>query len=308
LLFPPSVSADKIILKSGETVKGYILADYDDRVVISTYGGMREIQKESLYSAVYDSEVRALIKIADNQEKRRQYVKAYYTYSKVLELDPDMQLARDRMLFLHKFIRKKLKSDLNGIIKKRNSGSHDASPAASEELYRKMGIKLENSGKHAFVAEMEDASVLRCQDIFLREGDRIISVWGKLTAYMDLEEISSMLLLPGEVKLTLERSVPVFIPEQRNVLSGFLRDEIAEALGADIRLDRYGFMLYDLGRNSVLKQAGIDKGDYLSFFDGKDLKFVPFDKLNQMVRDNRGQQVDLTVRKTVTFWKKEPEL
>jgi len=56
ILFSSSVFADIVIMKDGKRIKGLILDEFKDRIVVSTVEGEKIIMISDIESAIYSSE------------------------------------------------------------------------------------------------------------------------------------------------------------------------------------------------------------------------------------------------------------
>jgi len=297
--------ADTLSLRNGDEIKGLVLRDYKDRVVVSTADGEKTLMKKDLCSVSYDSEANALYKEAGNYEKKREYIKAYHTYEKALELDPEMELARDRMIYLNNFIGKKFKHDFFDKVY-RNMGQDEPGPGVklSDKVFDELGIQLKPGQEFVEVGMVrEDAG--KFSGASLRVDDKIIAVWGRMAAYMDSEEVSAMLLEPGEIKMTVERKYAVTVPERTGFPFYPLRTDTLRRLGGEVVLKKTGFIVNNVVSGTEFCNAGIRKGDIICNINGMDVKYTPYSGLEKVLGASRGKNVDIVVRRDVSLWKKE---
>jgi tetratricopeptide (TPR) repeat protein len=305
-LFTP-VFADTIVLKNGERIKGLILDEFKDRIVLSTAYGEKVFMKNNLKNAIYDSDTKALYRRAVNYERRGEYIKAYYAYEEVIESDPDMRFARYRMIYLENFLGKQFKKDLfNEFYRRKKCDEQSDEKVFSKRLFDEVGVSLDTTGQYPTIVKLNE-EIINGATRKLTEKDRIISVWGEMTAYMDIREISSRLTLPGEVKFTIERDLCVDIPEKKGFGLNPFRSKLSKLVGADILLEKYGFVISSINKSGAFYHGGIREGDRICFVDGIDVNFMPYENIQDMILGSMGGTADISVRRNMSFWKKEPE-
>jgi len=298
LLLASVSSADTVALKNGLSVKGLILNEYKDRIVVSTVDGEKYFMKSDIRSASYDSEARSLLQKGRNQVKKRQYVKAYYTYKKVLEMDPEIEEARKRVGFLKRFLENKALSDITSNIAKRNgfvNGKNARTPA--QEVADRLGLVLEAGEKHVYIAGIvdKDAAGLKAG---LKEGDRIVSIWGEMTAYMDVDEVAGLLSGPYESNFIAERTVVVGM-DQSN--PGLFKNH-KNIMGAGLELKREGVRVADVYPRGPFEKAGIEVGDLLCGINGEDVKYMPMSRIYSVFRNNQDKDIECVIRRDITVW------
>lgn len=293
-------SADTVILKNGKKLKGLMVNEYKDRITLSTAEGEKTIMKSSIRSAVYDDEEKALLQKARNQFKRRQYMKAYYTYQKVLEIDPELGEAKERVKHLRSFLEKKIREDIVGDMRGKNERSGATiSKSVAEEVAEDLGIVLGEGEKYVFIEKvLDNASIDITSE--LRPGDKIVSIWGEMTAYMDAREVGQMLLLPGEVKMIIERSVRSHLASSVALFARYRK-----IIGGKFSLKKKGIIIVAVTPNGPFDRAGIKEGDLLFSIDGRLTRYMPIAGLKNTVRKNQNKDIDVSVRREITFWKKD---
>jgi len=301
LCFPGISSPDTLLLKNGERVKGLILNEYKDRIVVSTAGGEVYYMKSDIRSASYDSEARSFLQAARNQVKKGQYVKAYYTYEQVTSLDPDIEEAAERLIFLSKYIGTKAKYDMKDrIARHRDMDTAAESVSPGEKIEKKLGILLARGDKYVEVKETDGVS-----SGLLAKGDKIVSVWGEMAAFMDIEEVASLLLGSNEVRITVERPVPVELSDINPLISLFLPDDCSRITGAKLKLERAGLTVSRANDNGPFKNAGIERGDLIFAVDGKSTEYMSLGTFRRIIRSRQGETTGFVIRRKIVLWSGE---
>ncbi|MDD5136859.1 MAG: nickel pincer cofactor biosynthesis protein LarC, partial [Candidatus Omnitrophica bacterium] len=78
--FASFARADSVITNEGEEIKGIVLEDYKDRIIMSTVSGEKTILKDDIKELYFDEEEDNLIKLAEQAKERRDYIRALTYY------------------------------------------------------------------------------------------------------------------------------------------------------------------------------------------------------------------------------------
>jgi C-terminal processing protease CtpA/Prc len=281
-------------------MKGLILDEYKDRVVLSTADGEKTLMKSRIRSAIYDSEEDALIQKARNQFKKHQYVEAYYTYKKAVDLNPEHEEAVERLNYLRGYLETKTRDDIIEGVKNNQErfGGADGRTVA-RRVTEELGLILGQGEKYVYVEEITGDN-LSGADSKLKPGDRIVRVWGEMTAYMTVDEVGVLFLSPGEVRFTIERTASPLLSTVKSLFSGY-----GKIIGARLRLIKKGIVIEKLRQGGPFARAGILSGDLLWRINGKNTRYMPLSEVLGMIREDQGKTIEVDVRRDVTLWRKE---
>ncbi|MGB2600287.1 MAG: PDZ domain-containing protein [Candidatus Omnitrophota bacterium] len=299
-LCPLDALADTVILRNGSRIKGLILDEFKDRIVVSTVDGEKIIMKSDIRSAIYDSEAKALIRKARNHVNRMDYIKAYNTYLKALELDPQLEEAREQLKFLQSYLDVKMKQDIVGSVKDKKEKFQGVSgKIPTEKAVEEFGIVLDPDGKYVCVARAlnEAAGVVK-------PGDKIISVWSELAAYMDAEEVADMLLKSEECKLVIERLATPKLSSNGSRLNNVLANGYEKIIGAKLKLVKKGLIVENVAPGGPFESAGIEKKDMVYRIKGKNTRYMPMRQVIEIIKNNQNKEIEILVRRDVTLWKR----
>ncbi len=305
LLTASACAADTVILKDGRRVKGLILDEFKDRIVLSTADGEKAIFKADIRYAAYDDEERALLQTGRAQFKRRQYIDAYYTYEKALETNPDLEEARQKLDFLRSYVETKTRYDVLDMVRAKNELYGGAEGATLEKQVREeLGLVLGTDGKYVFIDKMV-RNVSGKDPSPYEEGDRIVSVWGEMAAYMSVDDVAEMLLRPGEIRFVVERAM---FPElsAANPLSAILAfSTYRNIAGAELKLAKKGVIADRVFPEGPFSRAGIRAKDLLYRIGGRNTRYMPFRDVIDVIMSNRGRELEVVVHRDITIWKKD---
>jgi C-terminal processing protease CtpA/Prc len=293
-------TADVVILKNGKRLKGLILDEYKDRVVLSTADGEKTIMKSKIRSAVYDSEEDALIQKARNQLKKHQYVEAYYTYKKAVDLNPEHEEALERLNYLRGYLETKTRDDIiEGVRNNKERFAGADGRTVGRRVAEELGLVLGQGDKYAYVEEIVNDN-LSGSASKLKPGDRIVRVWGEMTAYMTVDEVGVLLLSPGEVRFTVERTVSPLLRTAKSLFPWH-----SKIMGAHLRLIKKGIVIEKLRRGGPFAQVGILSGDLLCRINGKNTRYMPLSEVLGIIKKDQGRTIEIDVQRDVTLWRKE---
>lgn len=304
LVFTSAASADTVIMKDKTRIKGLILDEFTDRIVISTAGGERTLMKDGIRSAVYDDEERALIQIGRTQFKKGNYIKAYYTFEKAAEINPDSEEACQRRDFLRNYLETKMRYDVADSVR-RNQELYGGSPGDSflNVIKRDLGLTLVSDGKYVFVEKATPVEAKASKKF--RQGDRIVSVWGEMAAYRTPEEVAEMVLRPGQAKVVIERVMFPELAALRGLEAFWSFSNYKKIAGADLKLNTGGIEIDRVSPDGPFGRSGIRNGDMLYRIGGENTRYMPMGQAVRKIRDGQGSKLEIVVRREITIWKKD---
>ncbi|MFH1395707.1 MAG: PDZ domain-containing protein [Candidatus Omnitrophota bacterium] len=287
--------ADIVVFKNGSKIKGLIVDEFNDRIILSTAVGEKTIVKSSMKSAMYDTEEDFLLQKAENYEKSYRYVKAYYVYEKILELNPLCEEASKRLYCLRNYLENSVRREAIEAISKKNNPVRIAKEQGNlEQLAETFGVVLAGNGEYVYVKD-----VTRAASNQLRVNDRIISVWGKKTSYMDAEAVAALFISFGEVKFEIERIVFPVLSQKDNLFALYKK-----IIGAELKLCEKGVFINKLIPGGCFDKIGIREGDFLSSINKKNTRYMPMSVLTDTIVANNGVKTEIGIRRDIVFWKK----
>jgi membrane-associated protease RseP (regulator of RpoE activity) len=302
-----TAAADTVILRDGTRVKGLILDEMKDRIVFSTPAGEVEILKSEIRSAIYDTETQALLQKGRNQIRRGQYIRAYYTFENVLEMDPEIDEARERLVYLASQVERINRQDFVGDPGQRNARLAGGKKKPAIETVREtIGLTFFSDGKYVTVRDTGGKGT-PAFEAGLMPGDRIVSVWGNMAAYMDEDGVAESLLDAPEVKMTVERTVTLVLPPSGKERTWPPVPAYRRATGAAIFLKKKGFVAGDVSPGGAFGEAGIKEGDLLYRIAGKNTRYMPFRAVRSTIEAGRGGGMEVVIRRDISLWVKEEE-
>ena len=301
LLFSTSARADTVTTSDGKELKGIVVEDYKDRVVLSTADGEKTIMKSNMSQIAFDSEEENLIKLAEQARERRDYTRAYSYYYMASKLNPDSKAAKDGIVFLQGYLFRsevvkkedevKARDDIEryGTVIESVRSEEDKLLEAAENLKKTIGITLAKKDNLPEIVTIQTNSA--AYEAGARKGDRIQAIWGRLTGYMPLREVMDGLLdKPSpELKCVIERVVE--IPAGPH-----------NVLGLSMEFD--GLTVSGVVMDSSAYTAGLNKGDLVILIDGNPTRYMPLNKAQELIGKAKEGPIKLTIRREVLIWRR----
>jgi len=295
---------DTLFLKDGRRVKGLILNDYKDRVLISTLNGEEIFMKSDVKGALYDDEYRRLLQQGRNEVKRKDYVNAYYTYAEVLKKEPSNEEARERVDFLYKFLYTSPNREINDVLERRNveEGNGDNTDPAVEVI-KKTGYSLAQGEKYVVFEKMVDKDAGFAKKGIIRPGDEIVAVWGEMAAYMDVRDVAGIMCGPYDSSIVIQRKIKVKVAKDKGYVGPILAFP-RKMLGAELEISERGMQVSLIDRSGPFDAAGICDGDIIQAVDGEDISYMPKKKVIEKIKRSKNADVEFTIRRKINLWGK----
>jgi membrane-associated protease RseP (regulator of RpoE activity) len=310
-LFCGSSRADTLAMKDGREIKGVVVEDYKDRVILSTVDGEVTVMKPDIKELSFDDDESNLIKLAEQAVDRRRYLKAVDYYGWALKLNPDSRLAKDGLIFLQLHLYGKEKAAVEDGLKRRSDieslgGSISSSGSEAEELEksgrelaRRLGMALEADGNMPYVNAVRRDSP--AYDAGIRRSDQLVAIWGRLTGYMSLKEVMDRLLeaSSSEIRCTIGRDIDTDVIRSQNPLAG--PDDV---IGASLGIGLDGLTVTKVKSGGPASSAGIEAGDIIVSIDSNSTRYMSLKKVIETIRKSEGR-IKLAIRRNTVIWKRD---
>lgn len=306
------IDADTIRTSEGKEIKGIVIEEYKDRLVFSTADGEINLMKSDVRDLVFDSEEDNLIKLAEQARERRDYQKSYSYYNMALKKNPDSKPARDGIVFLQGYLFRKDEVRKEDDIKRREEferygslipsvkSEEDELREAEEKLRTSLGMTLETRGGFTFIENV--ARNTPAYNAGIRNDDILVAVWARLTGYMPLKDVLSLLLeKPSiELKCTIERNVGVVKNRSWGIFS-----KPNDLIGASFSMEFDGLTIAYIKEGGPADKAGLKKSDLITAIDGKPTRYMPLKDAIKIIRSSKSNYVKFTLRREILIWRKD---
>lgn len=305
--------ADTVQKKDGSEIKGVVLDDYKDRIILSTADGELHVMKADIKKVYFDNEERGLLKLAEQARDRGDYVTSYDYYAKALELDPDSKVAQTGIAYLQGYVYKQEEMQkerfVNGHNELESVGATSPVVARNEKYVAPSAVALR---KVLGIALKSEDSLIKVQNVDrnspafnggVQRGDVMVAVWGRLVSFMSLDEVTGILLKNHRAKTecTVERVIRV-----KKADAGMLAN-VSAMIGASFEIRPDGLTVAEVKPTGVSFYAGLRAGDLVAKIDGRTTRYMPLKKALQSMRSSGREEIVFTIQRVLVLARR-PEL
>ncbi len=284
---------DTIYLKDESQVKGIVVEEYSDRIVISTEYDEAEMMKFEIKSIRYDLLEQNLVAMAKKYKEAGDYRRAYFYYDKARKVNPEYKEAIDGINYVEGFLfRQELGRKSEEVSRYQQVEDFLSSKFKKEKLplsklKELIGIEIKDTGKDIKVMKVYEVSP--AAEAGLKDGDTVSSIWGRLTGYMSCREVAQILTKPAnlEIKLEIDREIKV-------------SPHAIKSSQFDLRFE--GLCLTNIPDGSEAFAAGLRNDDLILSIDGDSIRYTP---LKEVINLLKSSPRTLLVRRELTIWRKK---
>jgi len=300
--------SDTVVLKNNQRIKGVVVEDYKDRIVLSTMDGEKQIMRNDIKRIIFDLEEQNLTNMADQYQDKNMHEKAYYYYSKALEVNPEYKKARDGINFVSTHLQQKGRMQKLGHIKMLNEekfGKREEKPEIDnketqedqKKLKDSLGIVLKNIDQSFEIEEVVYKSP--AYEAGIKKEDILLATWGRAISYMEPREVVQRLVNAGvmDIQVTLERSYMLNLKNMR----GNYENVIGMKFGFS---EMEGLIVSKVYPGGVADKAGIKKGDVVFVIQGESVRYMSLRDVSRIINARKGDTLSVVMKRDVVMWKK----
>jgi len=283
-LFLSQVFADAVYLSSGEILKGVVVEEHCDRIVLSTYKGEIEVLRATIDQIFFDTEEQNYVYLADKAFVDMDFDIASGLYQKASQINPEYLKAEEALVRLNDAIDRK---NLN--IKPQDSLS---------KLNEQMGIIIERNKDDIRVKTVSEN--LGADKAGISPADVITNVWGLSVKYMDAQQAANIMAGAPEtfVKITIEKNIFIKaapLPWFKRFL-GFL---FFDDFGMKLTLKTSGLVVSSLSAKGTAKDSGIRAKDEIISINGESVRYMPVSMVRRKIFQSNLKTIELTVKRNL---------
>ncbi len=303
MLFCPQLYADTLILKNGKYLKGLVVEEHEDRIILSTENGEIPILRRGIEKIDFDDPSQNFVQLGRAYESKQRWGEALGYYEKALELKPDMDEAKKAVVRIrNNFWAKSSAGPVNEIEKKQElyetwgrgafSESRNkvkAEQKATRTLEENLGIRLIKKGDWVRLSEVsskKDAALAG-----LRRDDHLVAVDGNSLRYLNVDVVAEKMTTPRFSSFTLEYDRETHLRK-----NGSEKD--FKKFGFQLKLDSEGVVVESVRTPSAASKAGLREGDLLVEVDGTSMRYLPLNKLMDLIQKNKASEAIFVVRRS----------
>lgn len=296
-------SADTVILKSGKDLKGLIVEEHTDRIILSTEKGEVPILRNGIKEIQYDEPAQNFMQIGRNYEASGRVGEALAYYEKALELNPDLKEAEKAIFGLRSrfwavntegpreeiekqqilFEAWEQKKPVEDVVEKK-------AKEQAKTIRTGLGIVLEKKEDWVRLAYVDPKSSAAIAG--LKKNDRLVAMDHQSLRYLSENVVGKKMLAPrfSNFSLEFERDCYLHKGEKTKI---HLKD-----LGLGLHLEYQGLVVNGVRSGSIAGQAGIKNRDLVIQIDGMATRYMPLKKAKQLIHDSEEERIILTIRRT----------
>ncbi len=301
-LFCTAVSADTVILKNGRELKGLVVEEHEDRLILSTGDGEVPILRKGLKEIRYDDPAQAYLQIGQEFEKKGRLGEALAYFEKAIEKNPNLEEARSAAVRVRNRFwaaategptsEIEMKQDLydswsqgrsvEALIKKQMTNN-------SQKLHGGLGVALEKKNDWVLVSFTDPKKAAALAG--LRSQDRFVSIDGKSLRYLSVEAVQEQLLKPRFSNFILEFERALFLKTPKMKLKD---------LGLKLNMEYQGLTVVSIRKDSPAETTGFKKQDLITQIGDTATRYLPIKKAVSLIESKKDDEtLVFTVRRTV---------
>jgi len=304
---PISLYSDTLIMKDKSEIKGLVVDEYVDRITLSTVDGEKVFLRKDIDVIEYDAPEQNFMQLGREYELRGVYDKAAFYYKKASNLNPDYKNARDAFLAIQAKVWKQESEITEKEINRREmikdwwKDRHKEifSPAKDKKalLEKSLGISLAEKEASLIIEEVRLFS--SAYKAGVREGDVLVSVWGKRTTHRKIEEVMDELIGPkhSEVRISVAKEIRVPIRSIR------MHKSFYEGLGVLLAFEHDGLVIQEVKRGKMGERLGFKKGDLVMVIDDKSTRYLALDKIITYLSsaENNNKDIIFNIERSISL-------
>ena len=271
--------ADVIYVKSGETLKGLVVEEHRDRIVLSTESGEQTVQRADIDEVFFDDPERNYLYLGRQALEGGNFSLAKGFFQKSLQIYPEFEEAVDALRRL---------ADLQA-----KQAAGPLPPNAVELLERHWGVLLEVSAGRPIVKKVDPGSFAKRSG--LQAGDLLVGAWGESLAFLSPAEVAKALLGPtgSMLKLTIERAIQ---------LSAGPKDPSWP--GMELTMERLGLTAKEISPKGAAASSLVAARDHIVKINSDSTRYLPLLEAQRKIEEAKDQGILLTIHRDL-FIKRE---
>ncbi len=306
-LIAVSAFADTVYLVSGDTIKGLVVEEHHDRIVLSTYTGQLDIFKVTIEEIFFDNQEQNYAYLADRAAETKDFERAFGLYQKARQIN-------------HNYL--KIDSAFSRLIDAQNREKFKiASGNVLSTLEKQLGISIQRHKDKIRVVKLSAASGAGKEGI--GPGDYITGVWDASIMFMDTKEAAGLMVGLGGTPLVLTVEKQIILPSgdaswitPPNIPAGSVRYKIItwfkklvnmaqfKDFGFSLSLTPAGLTVKNIGADGAAFKNGLRAADIVTHINRESTRYMPAQLVKRQIFQSRLKDVELTVRRQVTLVRK----
>ncbi len=270
---PASAQADEIYFTSGDSLKGLVVEEHVDRLVVSTVDGERVIWRRDVDEAFFDDPERNYLYLGDEALEAGDVHGAIALFQKAAQFNAELEEVRDALRRAEDRRRR-----LETLWEVRD-------PEAT--LRKRWGVHLAATDSAPKIAAVTAPSF--GERAGLQADDRVIAIWGASMAYRPTTQVAEWLLGPAgsAVKLLVQRDLLL----SATALPG------GRWPGFEPTMTPVGLAVAEMGPLGAA--VGLRPGDQIVAINGHATRYLPLASVRALLDRLKGTSVSLQIHRAI---------
>ncbi|MBF0254097.1 MAG: PDZ domain-containing protein [Candidatus Omnitrophica bacterium] len=305
------VTADTVVLNSGQSIKGLVVENHEDRIVISTADGEKVVLKSDYQQIDYDEPAYSLMEFARDFDHRKKYIEALSYYEKALELNPELDEARKAaMAIRNRLWASHTEGPVAELSKQQDIRDAWSADQSLEEIVRqkqkdlnallwdRMGLKLsDGAGDWVSVEAVRLGSEVFKRGV--RQGDLLQAVDGQSLRHLKIDAVRQKILEPRYSSMTLD------VLRSYRLGDAGVKSRRLGNLGLRLKQEYQGPMISDVKPLSPADRAGIREGDLVIEVADKPTRYLKIKQVKRLIeRGGSGGSAIVVLKRTLQMSRK----
>lgn len=265
--------ADTVYFTSGEEIKGLVVEEHHDRIVVNTEAGEKTLLRARIDEIFYSEPERNFLYLGWQALENNGFDLARSFFRKALAMNPRLEEAQDALSYLEDLLQR--------------SAFQQGLKNPLEMLRRQWGLTLAAGGRLVSVERVEAGSLAERSGLLA--GDGLVSFWSSSLAYRSPAQVAQHLLGPAQskIKLTLERTLRLPPAEEERSWPGF-----------KFSMERGGLTVARVEPGGVAEQAGLRRSDrVVTLGSGQATRYQTLEAANIRLAQGRVEGISLLIHR-----------
>lgn len=272
LLLAAPAMADDVFFQAGGSLRGLVVEEHDDRVVVSTEEGERDVFRRDIDEIFYAEPERNQLYLGNQALEEGDFAGASNFFQRALRMSPLLTEAQDALGRLEDLERK--------------AGQPSAGdPAAA---LAGLGMKLRQDGEGWVVVDSVERGS-EAQRWGLAAGDALVAHWGGSLRYLAPKQVAERVAGPSgsSLKLTLRRRID--LPPAQPPQVGWP--------GVKLEIEHFGITAREVEPTAPAFLAGLRPGDRIVDLGGASTRYMPLGAARKRVQQARERGIPLIIHR-----------
>ena len=289
------IYADQVVLKNGNVLKGIVVEEYHDRIILSVPYGQLPLYRSQITDIIYDRPGQNFMKMGNKYFKEGDIEKAIEYYRKALKIEPNFEDAKDAIARVEDKQKKTEQLKREGLERKKEilDSQQIKKEREVQKLKETLGLEIEKYGNDVRVVYVYPRTPASKSGI--KRDDIIVSIWDVSIKYQKIDKVVELLI--GEkgssITLTVEREISPVRKKIRWYEKAFV------GIGISLKVDKKGLIVSEVLQGQPGDIAGLKVNDCVVAIKGKSTRYMT---LKDAIRNMAGAELTplkLTVHRRI---------